>query len=453
MPLLKLIWKGAWLAAILLLAVSPVARAQTPPGAVVIAEVRGIINPPVSSYISGVLHDAAERDAALVVIQLDTPGGLDTSMREITQAILASPVPVAVYVTPSGARAASAGLFILISAHIAAMTPSTNTGAAHPVGLSGEADEVSTAKAVNDAAATIRSLAERRGRNAEWAEQAVRESVSVSEQEALDLNVIDVVARNLDDLLLQVDGRTVETDAGAVTLSVVDAPRTEASMNLADQFLHIIADPNLAFLLLTVGSVGIIAELYSPGTLFPGIIGAISLILAFFALGSLPTNWAGVAFIALAILLFVGELNTDGTGVLGIGALVAFVLGGLILFRPLRTGSPALPDLSVAPWLIGLTAAGMAGFLFLVIGQLMRARNEPVRTGYEHYIGQIARVHRPLQPAGRVWFQGQTWPAETRSGQAVASGQEVRIVGVAGLTLIVEPTSETSLTSSENAAE
>lgn len=428
-----------WLIGLCMLGLAQPASAQPPEGAVYLAEVRGIINPPMSNYILRVLDDAADNSAALVVLEMDTPGGLIDSMREITQGILASPVPVAVYVSPPGARAASAGLFILMAGHIAAMSPSTNTGAAHPVGLGGEMDDVASAKAVNDAAATIRALAVERGRNAEWAEEAVRESVSVSETEAIELNVIDLVARDVDDLLAQLDGQSVETTAGEVVLSLADAPRHRASMNLADQFLHIIADPNIAYILLTVGSLGIIAELYSPGTLIPGTIGAFSLLLAFFALGNLPTNWVGVAFILLAIGLFIAELNIEGTGFAGVAALVAFLLGGLILFRPLRPSSPALPDLSVSPGLIAGMTGGMALFLLVVVRQLVRARSEPVRTGQEHFIGQVAQVRTDLQPRGRVWFQGQGWSAVSRSDETIPAGQRVRIVAVNGLTLVVEP--------------
>jgi len=409
---------------------------------VVIAEVEGVINPMTARYLDRVLEDAAARDAQLVVIQIDTPGGLDTSMRDITKTILDSPVPVAVYVTPPGARAASAGLFILMAGHIAAMSPSTNTGAAHPVGLGGDSDEVSTSKAVNDAAATIRALAERRGRNAEWAERAVRESESVTETEALRLGVIDVIARDLQDLLEQIDGRTIETAHGDVMLDLSGAPRREMGMTLPERLMHLLTDPNLAFILLTVGTIGIIAELYNPGALVPGIPGVISLILAFLALGNLPTNWAGVALIGLAVLLFIAELNTDGTGFLGLSAVVAFVLGGLILFRPIRTGSPALPDLRVDLWLIGTTTAGMAAFMLLVIGKVASARRAPILTGYEHYIGQVASVRQALNPNGRVWFEGQNWNATTKSGRTIDEGEKVRVIGLDGLTLIVEPAEE-----------
>ncbi len=416
---------------------------------VYIAEIRGVINPFAARYLDRVLDEARARDAQLVVLKLDTPGGLDSSMREMIQDILASPVPVAVYVTPAGARAASAGLFLLMAGHVAAMAPSTNTGAAHPVGLGGDTDEVMTSKVVNDAAATIRALAEERRRNAEWAERAVRESESVTETEALELNVIDLVARDLDDLLQQIDGRTIRTAQGDVTLDLAGAPRRELTMNLAERFMHLLADPNLAFILLTVGTIGIIAELYNPGALFPGITGVIALILAFLSLGSLPTNWAGVALLALAMGLLVAELYTEGTGILGIGAVVAFLLGGLILFRPLRPGSPALPEIGVDTRLVGGATVLMAAFVLLVATQVARARKAPPLTGYEHYIGQIAEVRQALKPIGRVWFEGQYWFARTKSGEEVAEGQSVRVVGLDGLTLLVEPAEDEGLASSE----
>jgi membrane-bound serine protease (ClpP class) len=428
-----------WVLGLVLSMAGPV-HAQEGRDAVHIMEIRGIINPPVAEYLKRALQDAAEQEARLVVIQMDTPGGLESSMREMTQALLASPVPVAIFVAPPGAHAASAGLFILQAGHLAAMAPSTNTGSAHPVGLGGEEqDEVMTAKVVHDAAATIRSLAEVRGRNAEWAEQAVRESVSVTEREALELNVIDLVARDLDDLLQQVDGRTVETVAGEFVLSVADASRYDAQMSFAERLLHVISNPNIAFILLSVGSIGIIAELYNPGALVPGITGVISLLFAFFALGNLPTNWAGVAFILLAVVLLVAELNTDATGVLSTGAVVAFLLGGLMLFRPLQPGSPALPDLSVNPWLIGGSTALMAAFVLLVVTQVATSRRSPLRTGSEQYVGQLATVHQDLDPQGRVRFESQLWFARVSSEQVVASGQTVRIVGMEGLTLLVEP--------------
>lgn len=430
---------AVWLMVIGVLPLLRSARAQNETGAVYIAEVRGVISPPVANYLLRVFDEAQSASASLVVIQLDTPGGLDTSMREIIQAILDSPVPVATYVAPTGARAASAGLFILVASHVAAMAPSTNTGAAHPVGLGGETDEVMNEKVENDAAAYIRSLAVLRQRNVAWAEQAVRESVSATDQEALELNLIDLVAPNLGSILEQIDGQTVQTAAGSVTLRVANAPRHEASMTFPERFLHVILDPNFAFILLSIGSIGIIAELYNPGALIPGITGVISLILAFFALGNLPTNWAGVGLIVLALILFIAELNTETNGVLAVGGIVAFLLGGLILFRPFQTGSPALPDVQVSPWLIAVTTGSMAAFTLLVIRQMFLVRKSPLLTGYEQYIGQTAQVRHDLHPNGRVWFQGQMWFARTQSGQEIVAGKHARIVGVENLTLIVEP--------------
>ena len=441
---------GAWC---LYLFGQPVAQAQEQeqgPGAIHILKISGVINPPAANYLRRALQDAEAQQAQLVIIELDTPGGLDTSMREMTQEILGASVPVLVYVTPPGARAASAGLFLLVSSHIAAMAPSTNTGAAHPVSLSSEStDETVADKAVHDAAALIRTIANTHGRNAEWAEKAVRESVSITEQEALELNVIDLVARDLDHLLAQVDGRTIETTAGEVTLDVANAVRYRAPMNFAEQFLHVISDPNIAFILLSVGTIGIIAELYNPGMLFPGITGVISLLFAFFALGNLPTNWAGVALIFLAIVLLVAELVVEGTGVLGAGATIAFLLGGLILFRPLAPVSPVLPDLSVDPWVLGSATALMATFIFLVLVQLLRSRKTPIQTGYEHFGGQLATVREDLSPRGRVWFDSQFWYAEVSPSQRVPAGQPVRILGLKGITLLVEPTPETQTESLE----
>lgn len=423
-----------------LLPASLEAHAQGESGAVYVAEVKGIINPPLAGYVLRVLEDAAEDEAALVVLVLDTPGGLDTSMREINQAILASPVPVSVFVAPPGARAASAGLFILMSSHIAAMAPGTNTGAAHPVALgSGQVDETSAAKAVNDAAATIRALANERGRNAEWAEQAVRESVSVTAYEAYELGVIDLVAKDLDELLLELDGMVVEMGDGQVELSLAEAGRVTRSMNFAEQFLHQISDPNIAFLLLSVGSIALIAEIYNPGMLVPGITGLIALLLGFTALGNLPTNWAGVAFIGLSVILFIAELNTTGIGFLGIASLVSLILGGLILYRPFNVASPVLPDLRVNPWILGGSGVVTGSVLLFLVTHLVRIRRAPLLTGAESYSGREAVVRQELNPNGVVHFEGQNWRAKLASGGKVPAGKRVQILEVKGLTLIVEP--------------
>jgi membrane-bound serine protease (ClpP class) len=428
----------------LILLTNSVVRAQDGRDAIHIMELRGIINPPVVNYVQRALADAAEQNARLVVVKIDTPGGLESSTREITQAILASPVPVVTYVSPSGARAASAGLFILAASHVAAMAPSTNTGAAHPVGLGGgEADEVMVDKVVHDAAATIRGLAEVHGRNAEWMESAVRESVSITEREALENNVIEVIARDIDHLFEQIHGMTVETSIGEVTLDLLEAPRYDAPMSFAENFLHVISSPDIAFILLSVGTIGLIAELYNPGAFFPGITGVISLIFAFFSLGNLPTNWAGVALIVLAVVLLIAELSTEASGVLGTGATIAFLLGGLMLFRPFRAESPVLPDLSVNPVLLGGATLTMGAFIIMIMGQVARTRKTPLLTGYEQFTGHLATVRQDLTPRGRAYFDGQLWYAEVRPPQIVPAQQKVRITGIDGLTLIVEPTEET----------
>jgi membrane-bound serine protease (ClpP class) len=419
------------------------ALAQPAPGAIHVIYVEGIINPPVANYVERAVTQAIAQEAGLIVMSMNTPGGLDTSMREIIQIILSSPVPVAVYVAPSGARAASAGLFLLVAGHFAVMAPGTNTGSAHPVGLGGEVDEIMEAKVVEDAAASIRTLATERGRNAEWAERAVRESVSATEFEALEMNLIDAVAVNLDDLIAQLDGQTTTTTAGEITLDLSEPVIIESPMNFAENLLHVISSPDIAFILLSVGSIGILVELYNPGSFFPGITGVIALIFAFFSLGNLPTNWAGVALIVLAIALTVAELFVEGFGVLGIGALVAFVLGALILFRPFTTPSPVLPDLRVNPAVVALMSLTMAGFLFFVLTQLLKARKAPISSGFESFVGQVARVHSELNPRGLIWFEGTTWNAELTSGEgSVAVGKKVRITGVEGLTLFVEPLEE-----------
>jgi membrane-bound serine protease (ClpP class) len=419
------------------------ASAQVEPGAVYVLEVEGIINPPVLNYIDRAFQEANQAQAQLIVIMLDTPGGLDSSMREIIQRILSSPAPVAVYVAPAGGRAASAGLFILVSGHFAAMSPNTSTGSATPVALGGDMDDAQAAKVIGDAVAYIRTLAEGRDRNADWVERAVREGISATERQAAELNVIDFIASNLDALLAEIDGQTVDTIVGEVTLDLADAPVIEAPMNFAENFVHVISNPEIAFILLSVGSIGLLAELYNPGALFPGVTGAIALILAFFSLGNLPTNWAGVALIVFALILFIAELMTEGFGVMGVGALVAFVLGAVILYRPFRTPSPALPDLRVDPVVLTVVTVGMGGFMIFVMAQLLKTRTAPIATGKEYYVGQVARVHEPLNPRGRLWFEGQTWWGELMSGRGeVPAGRRVRIVGIDGLTLLVEPIEE-----------
>ena len=317
---------------------APASRAS--PGEVYVARVDGVISPSTADFIAGAIHKAEQAQAQALVIEMDTPGGLDLSMRIIIKEMLRSPVPVIVYVSPGGARAASAGAFITIAAHVAAMAPGTNIGAAHPVQMGGgEMDKVMAEKVENDAAAYIRSLAERRGRNATWAEEAVRKSVSITEKEAVKLKVIDLVADDLADLLAQVDGRTIETGAGQVTLATKAATTTEVEMSFRDKILQVISNPTIAYILLILGMAGIYFELSNPGAILPGVLGGICLILAFWAFQTLPISFAGLLLIIFGVLLFIAELQVVSHGVLTAGGIIAMFLGSLMLMM----ASPAPP--------------------------------------------------------------------------------------------------------------
>ncbi|MBA7651126.1 hypothetical protein ES703_58941 [subsurface metagenome] len=316
----------------------------------------GVINPVLVDYIERGIEEAEESNAIACIIQLDTPGGLDTSMRDIIKDIVSARIPVVVYVSPSGARAASAGVFITVAAHVAVMAPNTAIGAAHPVAIGTEGEEGMSEtmedKVVNDAAAYIRSIAEAHGRNMEWAEKAVRESVSATEKEALELNVIDMVAADLDALISQLDGREVTMLGGAVvTLNTQGATINHIRMNAVEDFLYAISNPNIAYLLLSLAMLGIFVEISNPGLIFPGVIGAICLLMAFFSLGMLPVNYAGLLLIVLAFGLFIAEVFTTSFGLFTAGGVTSLVLGSLILFK----GGPLF---QVNPWLIATIALG-----------------------------------------------------------------------------------------------
>jgi membrane-bound serine protease (ClpP class) len=397
----------------------------------------GVINPLTARYLERELSEAASARGELVVLRLDTPGGLESSMRKMAEAILASSVPVAVYVAPSGARAASAGMFLTIAAHVAAMAPGTNIGAAHPVGIGGAgADSVMAGKVVNDAAALARALATERDRNAEWAEEAVRRSVSITATEALDQNIIDVVARDLDELLHWVDGRRFRTPAGEVAVRTRAARVAEHPMRLHERILHVITDPNVAFLLFSIAMVGIMAELYNPGMIFPGLVGGLSLLLALVAFGSLPINWAGVLLLVLAAGLTIAELHAEGFGVLGVGAVIAFVLGSLMLYEPFGVPSPSLPAVRVNPWLITAMTAAMCAFFVFVLRSLVRAQHAPVAAGPQALVGRVGRAVSNLDPTGQVRLDGEVWSAVAED-EAVQQGEDVEIAGVEGVTLRV----------------
>jgi membrane-bound serine protease (ClpP class) len=391
----------------------------------------GVINPVAAEYINHVLALAQEAGAAAVVIRLDTPGGLDTSMRLIIKDITASPIPVIVYVSPSGGRAASAGVFILYSAHIAAMAPGTNVGAAHPVAMGGEMDAVMKAKVENDAAAYIKSIAEKRGRNVQWAEDAVRKSVSVTEREALSLKVIDLIADDVPSLLAAVDGREVVTGAGKVVLHTKGAPLKEAPMGWRLDALKALSDPNIAFILMTLGTIGLIAELYNPGAILPGIVGAISLILAFYSLQTLPINYAGVLLIILGIVLFILEIKVVSYGLLSLGGIAAMTLGALLL---VKTDAPFL---KVSLSVIIPTVVTFGGLLLAITWLAVKSQMRRPVTGAESMVGTIAVAKTDLAPRGKVFLQGEIWDAV--SEEPVREGEEAEVKAVAGLTLTVRP--------------
>ncbi len=396
-----------------------------------VLRVKGTVNPVLASYIERGIRHAEGHGATACVIQLDTPGGLDSSMRDIVQDILNARVPVILYVSPSGARAASAGAFITISAHIAAMAPDTVIGAAHPVAMStsGETTPVED-KVVNDAAAYMRTLAETRGRNLEWAEKAVRESVSATEDEALELGVIEIIAPALDDLLDQLNGRQVKMQDGhEITINTSTAAVNYVNMDLGENFLFTIADPNIAYILLSLATLGLLVEISSPGLVFPGIIGGICLLLSFYSLGVLPVNWAGVLLIILAFGLFIVEVFTAGFGALAAGGIISLILGSLILFK----GGPLF---KVSPWLIAIVVILVAGFIIFALQKVIQAHRQQATTGREEFAGKTAVVKQLLNPEGFVLFDGELWSAVSESGP-VAEGEEVTIVRMEGLKLHV----------------
>ena len=408
-------------------------RAQAPH--VLLLKVDGIINPVKERLIARTIRQAQEDGATLVIIELDTPGGLLSSTRKIVTDLLESPVPVAVYVSPKGARAGSAGTFITAAANFAVMAPGTNIGAATPIAAGGQdLEETLATKVENDAAALIRSIAQERGRNEDKLEETVRLASSFSAQEAVELNVVDFIAENLDDLLAQLHGMAVDTASGPRVLDTRDLDRRRVNKNLLENFLELISDPNISFILLTVGGLGIVIELFNPGLIAPGVVGVICLLLAFLALGNLPVNWAGVTFILVAVALVVLEATVAGFGILGVGAVVCFIIGGLILFGGT---SPTLPSIGVNRWLLGgFTAAFAFTALYVArtVYQSRRAGKEPLRPSP---VGMTGTVTGELAPTGVVQVQNETWTAVSEDGSLIRVGEAVRVIGVDGLILTV----------------
>jgi membrane-bound serine protease (ClpP class) len=409
--------------------VSGIARADSPK--IEVLTVNGTIVPVVASYIDRGISQAEQEGAAACIIELNTPGGLLAATEEIVQRILNAQVPVIVYVTPRGGWAASAGTFITISAHIAAMAPGTSIGAAHPVSTGEQMPEDVSKKVTEYSAAWIRSIAETRGRDAEQAALAVSESKSFTASEALDANLIDLQADNLQDLIHQINGRTVTLASGQeVTIDTAGYTLTPNEMNPIEHFLQVISDPNIAYILLTLATIGLITEISNPGLIFPGVIGGICLFLAFYSLGVLNAYWAGVLLIFLAIGLFVAEVFIQAFGILTAGGITSLVIGSLILF------SHNSPEMQVNKFLIAGVTILLAAFIAFIIGAVVRGQRRRVATGAEGLIDRVAVAKTSLEPKGKVLVDGELWKAEIDSGKA-EPGEEVTITRVEGLKLFV----------------
>ena len=437
---------------IALCALAPLA-ASPDPAPVFLLSINGAIGPAMADYVHRGIEAAQRQGAQLVVLKMDTPGGLDTSMRDIIKDILASPVPVAALVAPSGARAASAGTYILYAAHVAGMAPATNLGAATPVAIGAtgttggedKADEKSgkpaegkgggasamTRKQVNDASAYIRGLAQMRGRNAEWAERAVREAVSLSATEALKMNVIDLIAADVPDLLKRLDGRKLKAADQERVLQTAGAAVIAFEPDWRTRFLSVITDPSVAYLLVLLGIYALVFEFSNPGLVFPGVVGAICLLIAAYAFRMLPVNYAGLALMLLGIAFMAGELFFPAYGSLGVGGLIAFVIGSVILI------DTDVPGFGVPFALVLGVAAASAAFVLFAIGMMLKARKRPIVSGREEMIGRVGEVIEDCDNEGWARVHGETW--RIHGSTPFKAGQRVRVAALNGLSLEVVP--------------
>lgn len=421
-----------WLILMLFIAITPGMAQQSASDAVMLLKVTGVIDPVVAGYVEQGVQMATEEGARLVLIQLDTPGGLDTAMRTIVQTIMNAKVPVVVYVAPSGARAASAGVFITAAAHVAAMAPGTNIGAAHPVDIGqGEMPETMTDKVTNDAVAYLAAIAEQRNRNVSLAEKLVRQSQSLTAQQALEERLIDLIAVDLKALLAALEERTVEVAGVQVILHTSGVPIVERDMNWLQVITHGIVDPNIAYVLLSLGTIALVAEFWNPGAIIPGVVGAICLVLAFVAFGSLPVNYGGVALIILAIIFFVLDLMVAGFG-LTIAGVIAFIIGSLFLFSPFTPSEPSMPQLSVSPWLLIAMIAMLVLFFTTILTAGVRAQLRPSVMRLSLPVGSTGVAVSDLTPQGVVQAAGEQWTAIAVEGD-VHAGEEVVVIGHEGL--------------------
>ena len=419
--------------------VAATAHAQQTTGDVVVGKINGIINPVMASYVDRVITDAERNQAAAVVFYMDTPGGLSDAMRDINLRIERSSVPVMVYVAPNGARAGSAGVYISYAAHLVGMAPASNIGSATPIAEDTNGGEAQMspemkAKVTNDAVAGIRTLADQRQRNADWAEQAVREGANLTASDALQQHVVNFIATDLRDLLRQADGQTVTVAGDAqVTVHTAGAPTRAADMSGLESFLLTITNPTIAYILLSMGSLGLLLELYNPGSVFPGVIGGICLLLAFYALGTLPLNFAGLALIAFGLLLFGLEPFLTAHGILAAGGAVAFVFGSILLIN-----IPDAPFLQVSPWAITSVTAILVAFFAFLVSAILRSRRRQVVTGREGLIGSSGVVRRDIEPGrtGIVLVQGELWQAIGAEGR-LSLNERVVVQSIDGLVLTV----------------
>ena len=424
-------------------------------GGIVLLEIDGAIGPATSDYINRSLTRAQEQNAHMVIIRIDTPGGLDTATRDIIQHIIASPIPVISFVSPSGARAASAGAYILLASHIAAMAPATNVGAATPIQIAGfpggdrpakdkeketqdkqkkAPTDAMSKKIINDAVAYIRGLAELRGRNADWAEKAVREAASLSAQAALVNNVIDLIASDLAELLQKIDGHSVNVLGQKKVLATAGLTIHLVEPDWRSRLLSIITDPNVAYILMLIGIYGLIYEFANPGMVLPGVAGTICLLLALFAFQVLPINYTGLALMLLGISFMIAEVFVPSFGALGIGGVIAFVLGSIMLL------DTDIPGYGISIPLIGFFALFSAGLFMFVLAMAIKARQRPVVSGMEEMIGSIGEVTEDFETTGRIHIHSESWQA--RSKVPVRRGQRVRVIAMEGLRLIIEPDTE-----------